>query len=83
MIGLIYKQYGYRPQFTEWDCDPIGQKLICGQALTVPDVAWNSLSQEQRTILISYAQSRGAQAIIIGAIKSPTNISLDRTVWGK
>ena len=83
LINSIDKQYGYRPQFIEWGCNPIGNRISCGQALTVPDLAWNSLSQEQRTVLISYAQSRGAQAIIIGVVKSPTNISLDNTVWGE
>lgn len=53
------------------------------QGLFLPDSAWLELSDNEKQILINYAQSQRFRGIIVGEQKSANNILLDKAVWGQ
>ncbi len=52
-----------------------------GQALFLPEAAWNQLPAKGQQALIQYAQQRGCTAIIVGQQTAPNTITLDKSVW--
>jgi hypothetical protein len=53
------------------------------QGLFLPNSAWLELSENEKQILINYAQSQSFRGIIVGEQKSANNILLDKAVWGQ
>ncbi|MBD2073059.1 hypothetical protein H6F86_03985 [Phormidium sp. FACHB-592] len=77
ILNAIRKKYGYSRFIDTWGMGT--------QGLFLPDNAWTSLAENQKQVLIEYAQSRGLTAIVVGGqLPNDSNaISLDRTVWGE
>lgn len=71
LLDRIAARYGYRPQIIMWGA---------GKALTVPDIAWTTISQGEKEMLIDYARSGNSWVIITGRVKGASNMFLDQTV---
>ena len=84
LLKRIATEYNYEPRKIEWGCKPNSDSsLSCGSALTLPDTAWNKLSESEKQLVIDYAKTQNQAAVIVGRIKDPQTIYLDREVWKK
>lgn len=71
LLKSIAKEYRYQPQIINWKTE---------KALAVPDQAWDNLSEAQVSLLMDYAQSLGAKAIVTGKVTNSRNINIERKV---
>lgn len=72
LVSKIEEEFGYRCIFIEWND---------GYAFTVPNPAWQSLTDDQRSFLKSYTKDMGGNSILIGKVISADKITLDTEIF--
>jgi hypothetical protein len=75
VLEKITAKYGFSRFVDTWGMGTKG--------LFLPYPAWLELPENEKQILINYAQSQGFRGIIVGEQKSTNNIYLDKAVWGE